>query len=424
MSLEDQTSAPAEATPAATESTAAATGTTGGNEQVADGGASSSDVRAVQVEALKAARERDSGEDPAATGKPAKDPTTGKFVSKSNTSGATGGKESTTGAKAEGEEPAADEETPKAETQPSEPPPAHLAPEVKAVWDKLPEDARPVIAARTLEDRQMISRQGNALKQFEPFGRVVQEHSDYFSSNKTHPGDVLGNFVKWDKAIEKDPVNQFPALMDTYGLSKAEAQALIGNISKRYGLDTTSSQPGAEAFDLPPDQITIELQASRDALARQNEALQRQIAALNGTLTAREQAALEAQQQQIAQQEETQLASAIETFRSGKDPAEFEFLRPYIAAEISKLPPTTADKDVLPLAYANAKRQFDGVVQSRVSTVEKDRAEKAAKAAAQAKRAGSINIEGAPVASQASMSVRDEQRAALARARAMNGAAA
>ena len=93
------------------------------------------------MEALKATRER-SGDAPQETPAPVagRDPA-GKFTAKAAPS-------------ANGEEPKPGESIePKPEEQPSEPPPAHLAADVKAVWSKLPEDARQIIAEQALIDR-------------------------------------------------------------------------------------------------------------------------------------------------------------------------------------------------------------------------------------------------------------------------------
>lgn len=424
MSLDDQAAASeATATQAAPETQSSATGATGEVQQAAETtGASADDVRATQIEALKAARARETGEEERPDkAKPTKDPATGKFVGKQQDKSATGA----TGEVSDEEKTATGEDKPKAEQQPSAPPPAHLAPDVKAVWDKIPEDARQIIAARSLEDRQRISRYGEAAKRFEPFGKVLQQHADYFATNDTPPDQVMANLLSWDRAVQHDPVNQFPALVKTYGLSKAEAQQMVSHIAQAYGFESPGlPSMDADALSLPPDPNTVALQAQYDAATRQNQNLQRQLAAMQQTLTAREQAELDARQSYAAEQESATLNQMVETFRLTVDTAQFDELRPLIAAEIQRLPDSVPWNDLVKVAYQNITQKIDARVNSALSTREKKRAEEAAKAAAAAKRAGSVNVEGAPQPAPATTSIRDEQRASLARFRAMNGAAA
>ena len=392
------------------EAPATATGASGGETDGENTGAS--DVRAAQIEALKSARERDGGQADSATEKTepktgaTKDPATGKFVSSKPSD-------------PEAQKPATDPKSPEPDKQPTTEAPAHLAPDIKAVWSKLPPDAQDAISARTLEDRKAISRLGNTVKAFEPFVEVAKSHQDYFERNQAHPASVFNNLMAWNQVLENDPVTHFPKLVETYGIKPAEAQAIIGAMAKQYGLSVSPTQR-ADDFSLPPDPTTIALQSEVEQIKRMNAQLMSRLGQYEGSvrqLTQAQQEEINARAEQARAIEDSKLVSAVDAFKSTMDPQEYEVLQPFIARELMNLDPSIPDKDALKTATENARKKLDGYLQPKISAVDKTRQEQAAKAAAAAKRAGSINVEGAAQSAPVAMNIREEQRAALARAR-------
>lgn len=384
-----------------------------------DSAPSGDSIRSAQIEALKSARERggpaddeDKPEPEAKTGL-VKDPATGKFVS------------AKTG-EPEAQKSATEQKLPEPEKQQSQEPPAHLAPDIKALWSKLPPDTQEVIAARTLEDRKALSRLGNTVKQYEPFNDVYQQHKDYFDQHKAHPAQVFDNLMAWNGAVANDPVSQGPRLLATYAseLSPSEKQVLLANTARELGI-TIQSQQGADNFDLPPDPATVALQARFDALERQNANLVQRLSTHErsvGQLTAAQQAQIEARAEQARAAEDQQMSATIASVQAtalaSVDPAHHDIFHKMAAAELTKMDPNLPDEKALKQAYEIAQKKLDAFVQPRLTAAEKSRQESSTKAAAAAKRAGSINVEGAVDIAPANLSVRETQRAALARARA------
>lgn len=367
-----------------------------------DSGSSADDIRSAQVAALQAARGETAELKPETKGT-VKDPATGKFVSPNS----------------EAQKPATDPKSP-TEVQPSAiPAPDHLPSEMKAVWDKMPPDAQQAVVARELELRKTAATIGNRERAFKPFAEVADQHRDYFETHKAHPAQVFNNLMAWNGAVSSDPVHQGPKLMATFAgeLSASEKQVLVSNMARELGVNFSPSQSQADDFSLPPDPA---LQARFDAIERQNAQLVARLGQYEGSvrqLTQAQQQELEARAEQARAIEDSKLSSAVESFKSTVDAQEYEFLQPYIAAELMKLDPSMPDDKAMKTAYDAARKKLDVFVQPKISAVDKSRQEQVAKAAAAAKRAGSVNVEGAPQSSPVSMSIRDEQKAALARAR-------
>ena len=400
--LATQTSAPDSATGA----TGAPTG---------DMGASLHDVQMETAKALL--RELPGNEGKAEFNlKTEKDPVTGKFVGKGDKAGddkpATGASGEDDPAKAESKK------SPEPDKQPTTEAPAHLAPDLKAVWSKLPPDAQDAISARTLEDRKAISRLGNTVKAYEPFAEVSNTYREYFERHQTHPGAVFNNLMAWNHALESDPVGQFPKLIETYGAKPAEVQAIISALARQHGLSVSPTQPnGSDDLSLPLDPATVAMQARFDALERQNQAL---LARLNNTegsvrqMSQIEQERAEYARLQAVQTQESQMSASIDGFKATVDATEFEFLRPYLAAEIMKVDSSVPEKDVIPTAYAKARKALEGVIAPKLSAADKTKQQQAATAAAgTAKRIASANVRGSPPISTPVTSVKDAQNDVL-----------
>lgn len=388
-----------------------ATGATG------DAGPSQDDVRAEQAAVLKAFRSRDAGE-----GEKKPDRTRapdGKFAKAEKP-------------EVESEAQPEKSERPAAEVKDAKAPaveaPGYVAAPLKAVWGTLPEEARKHIDGMAKAQRDAAARYGNAERDFvKPFGSMLQKHADYFQGVKEHPAAHLDNMVAWDRAMTRDPVANVPKFIGSFQPSKAEVQAIISSLTETYKLGSPLAQNGIDpTFGEDPmaNPAVVALQASYDSSQREIAAMRQRYEALEASINQRLEREEQARTQSVRAAEDTQIDGLITAFQSKQDPAEWDFLRPYLAVELQAMSKDVSMDKALPLAWDAAKKKFESVVGARMTAAEKARTEAAKKAAEAAKRAGAISIEGTPSAAPAAMSIRDEQRAALARARSANGASA
>ena len=373
----------------------------------------------VQMEAAKALlRELPGNENKAELNlKGERDPSTGKFTKSGTPAPAKLDAKLPNGATGDPSDAQSEDGT-KSETdaQPSSPPPAHLAPDIKAVWSKLPAEAQDAIAARTLDDRKAISRLGNEVKRYEPFVEVANQHREYFERNQAHPASVFNNLMAWNQVLESDPVAHFPKLIETYGVKPAEVQAMITALARQHGLSVSPTQADDD-FSLPPDQNTVALRAEIESIKRQNAQLMNRLGQNEGTVrqfTQTQQAEAEARAEYARAQEESRMSSSVDSFVATVDKNEFEFLRPYVAAEILKLDPNLPEKDVMPTAYANARKALEAVIAPRLSQTDKAKQQQAQQASnGKARQIASSNVRGLPPVTPPIASVKDAQNDVL-----------
>ena len=427
MTIEAAETTATETTAPATDSAASAeTTATGAN---GDSGPSAGDIRAEQAAALAAVRARESGEEPA-KGERQRGPD-GKFTKAAT--GANGEEPPAADPKQEkapevkdGEKPedkkAAEPEAPKVEA------PNHVPPALKAAWDKLPEDARQTIDKAYRENSALAGRFSNAVRDFvQPYGQVIDKHASWFQANKVHGAQALDNLLSWDIALSQDIGNKLPALAKVHGMSQAEAVQVINRLVEDYKIDAAALPQSmidpttGQALD---QNAILNWQAQVDGMKRQNQGLSQENAYLRSVLEQMQSETEKARAEYAQAQESQTIGSYITSFQSTVSPEEWEMLRPHIAAEIDRLPDDTPHDQIIPRAAEAARKRLDGFVSAKVTAAEKSRAEQAQKAAAAAKKAGSINIEGRGTTQTPEMSVRETQRAALAAARARNGATA
>lgn len=324
-----------------------------------------------------------------------RDPT-GKFAKAADASGET-------------EAPAADADAKPDDAAAKEPPkpvrevPAHwrMTEGQKAKWAEAPPEVQDAVAQMAARDRQTLSRLGNDLR---PFREIEQQHANYFRELGSAPPQVFANFIAWDRAMKADPEKVVPQFLKLYGL----------DVSR---LASGNDQPAADPSGLPPDPEVVQLRETTRALQEKIAALERQTGQVTSHLTAQQQA----DQERQAAAETARLndfASKVREFAAKHSDFQTLVDSGDLEIEIDVLRARGVPEDqLLEKAYdravhANAAtREARSKQQSQLA--EKAKAEAARKAADAAKRAGAINVRGAPENTAPPANVRDAQHAVL-----------
>jgi hypothetical protein len=232
---------------------------------------------------------------------------------------------------------------------------------VRAKWDAIDPHARQVIHNQSQYLQQVEQR----AQQYEPVGRVLQAHTDYLNAVTNDVPSYLNNLLTYSRALDTDPVGTLRALADLY---KVDLGAIADPFADGYVDPTVAA--------LKTELAQVKTQLSQFDQQRQQFEQQRQ------------------------QQHTAQLVSITEDFFAKNPDAlqvadEIELQVRAIKARTPTIDPQTALKQ----AYDRAVWTNDGIRQARIKAeaekAEKARADAAKKAADQAKRAKSININGA-----------------------------
>ena len=329
----------------------------------------------------------------------------GKFKGKDAATGATGDDaKPEADAKAVEAKPETDE---KKDDKPAEKPqlqrtlPSHwrLSDTVKDALAAAPVEVQDAIAQLANNDRKNLSRLGREIDQLRPIGETVRELDGYFKAVGSSPQELMKSFAAWDVALRRDPEGTLPKFL------------------KAYGLEMPSDQPAADPTGLPPDPEITALRRQNEALQKRLDAIERQTGAIGSQLTARQQSEREYAERQEAAQFET-LQQQVAAF--AKDKPDFQMLVDSgdLEIEINALRARGVPEDrLLPMAYERASHANpvtrDKIIGARLSEAEKARAAKASEAAQAAKRAGTVNVRGAPQNNAPPASLRDAQNSVL-----------
>jgi predicted ribosome quality control (RQC) complex YloA/Tae2 family protein len=229
---------------------------------------------------------------------------------------------------------------------------------VRAKWDTLDQHAKELITQQSLHLQQVS-------QQYEPVGRVLQFHTDYLKAVTNDVPAYLNNLLTYSRQLDTDPVGTLRALADMYKVDL-----------------TVIADPFAEDYVDP----TV-------------AALKTELAQVKQQLSQFDQHRQQTEQQRVEQQT-AQLVNLTQDFFAKNPDAlqiadEIELQVRAIKAKNPTIDPQTA----LAQAYDRAQWTNDGARQARLKAEaakqEQARADAARKAADQAKRAKSININGA-----------------------------
>lgn len=269
-------------------------------------------------------------------------------------------------------------------------PPAIAAPtswtsEMKAKWADLPSEAQSYIAQRERAAHDQISKLGEAVKAYEPFGEAANQYIDYFRQIGMHPAAFLAKATETSRSLDRDPVGTIRELMNAY------------KVDPWSFLDTSAPAQS--------DPAVSRMQARIDDLERQ----------LSGFTSQQEQAA-NAQMQQT-------LNSVMEEISGfAQDKADWSELQADIlhsVAAIREQKPNASNKEVLAEAYERAQWANPTIraklIAEQAKAAEAKRIEEAKKVATSARQAQSINVNGAHRASAPPSSMDDDLRAIFRR---------
>lgn len=255
-------------------------------------------------------------------------------------------------------------------------PPRSWPKEMAEKFGTLPPEVQTYVNQREIESHKAISTLGQQVKQYEPVARVLQENRATFERNGTTYEAGVAALVAAQNALDQNPENGLAFLAKTYGVD------LRNLVTKIYG------PQGAETDHngLAPDPEIVSL---RSELAQ----LKQQIEYSASQQTSREKAAIEAKQNN----ERDSLQTRISKFAEGK--ADFDQVAPEILANMTALQqsdPGLSPDELLQQAYERAIWANPKTRAAQIKSEEARRLQEAAKAAAESKRAGSINVRGAP----------------------------
>lgn len=303
-------------------------------------------------------------------------------------------------------------EQPQAKEPPAAPP-SWLSPDLKARWDTMSPDVRDSVAAFAAQARESIGRLGRTLESYRPFEATAREHQDFFKSSGAAPHQVFDNLMRWNAYLERSPAAAIRALASTYGVDLAQSSP-----AQQY-------QQNADQ-GLPPDAQTLALQNKIQQLEGIIANLDRGFRGVTTRLSAQDQAEQEYREQQAAAavndnedalaRFEVQLPDFKQLLEGGE-----------IAVEIAKLQrqqPNLSRDDLIKEAYERARWANKGtrerLMSEQTKAQEKQRQDAeakkrddAAKAAANARKAGQANVRGVPGTSPQHVDVADAQKAAL-----------
>lgn len=229
--------------------------------------------------------------------------------------------------------------------------------ELQASFAKLPPEVAKPLAEAALNDRQNISKLGNALQAYEPLNRVLNEHRAEFESAGVNPVDGLRQLLR----VQQELMNP----------------ATRGNVY-RYLLQNYPADLGQALDGLPPDP---QMSALEQRL-QQTEARLRQYEARD-------------QEAQQTRESERQAAALREIEQAEKTLPDFATLMSDIMLMLPVLKqqnPNLSHAEALKLAHERAGWANPTVRQKWEEAAVQKRMKAAAEAADKAKRQNGLNV--------------------------------
>ena len=242
--------------------------------------------------------------------------------------------------------------------------PASWSAEMKAKFGTLPPDVQQYVAQRDKETHEAISRLGQAVKTYEPVGKLLEQHQDTFRSKGLTYDQGLSQLLDAQRALDRNPVAAIAQLANVYGVDLA-----------RFA-NPENANPQNEALLSQVRELTQELQT------------------LKGTMTQRE--------RYESDKRQNELVSFVEKFAADK--ADFNDLADDISAHLTALRsqhPKLSQSELLEKAY-DAARWSNPAARERLLAAQAEKAkaeelkkvEEAKKQAEAAKKAASANVKG------------------------------
>lgn len=161
---------------------------------------------------------------------PARDPATGKFVSKA------------------GEEPAQEPADPVAEPEPVEEPvqtqdgfsepPSRFSPDAKAAWANAPEPVKAEIHRALRETEAGIEKYRESAQAFED----IRQFDEMAKQSGTTIKDALGRYVALNQSVAKDPISGLDAICQEIGTS---LQDVVDYVNEQNGYQPPEGEEGA-----------------------------------------------------------------------------------------------------------------------------------------------------------------------------------
>lgn len=267
--------------------------------------------------------------------------------------------------------------------EPAIPVPVSWSADVKAKWEALPSDVKAYVAKREQESHEQISRQGQVLKAYEPFGKILEQARPIFEKYGMSEGDGFAQLLRANEYLETD------------------ARSAIRDLARAYGVEDVLAGRSAT----PQNAVEASLRAELAELRRQQGEISHRV-------TARERSEYERQEATI----QTQIAEFA------KDKPDFDTLEEDIHDQIVMLkqkepglPPT----EILNKAYDRARwanpEARAKVLEEQEKAKEAKRLEEAKKRSQDAKRIAPLNVKGSTANSSAARSWDDDLRDAYRR---------
>lgn len=241
-------------------------------------------------------------------------------------------------------------------------PPRSWPKELAEKWGAVPPEVQAQIAKREAEAHQTISRLGQVAKAAEPIQRMIQERSGYLQRVGMPPAEFMARAFDISERMDS-----------------GDAIGALRELAAAYKIDVSQLAPNP----LDPPEL--------DALRRENAEMKRVLSSrqYQERVTA----------EQAAAQQNAELTRVVSEVRSGKEhwsEVETELLASIGALRTAN--PSLSPKELLEQAYdravwANPTTRAKLEAQQR-EKAERERIEAAKKAAAVAKNAASINVNG------------------------------
>lgn len=288
---------------------------------------------------------------------------------------------------------ASTDQAPKVEPEPAQSSPAIAPPnswsaESQAKWASLPPDLQKYVADRESQAHQQISRQGAELQTYEPL-REVFGWLNQMGVQRGQEHQIVRQWANAQHLLDSKPEEGLLRLAQSYNVTPDRLVQLLGGQMPKQ---PDQQQPSAV------DDLFRDTEARQHVANLQKEiaTLKQQLGQVHGTVSAREQAELQRQQQAEARQRQ-EIEEAVQKFSVGKkymDEISDDFA--HEIRFVKSKNPGLSNAEVMEKAYTRAINANDSVRERVAAEQRKAEAEKAAKEAAakaaQAKKLSSMNV--------------------------------
>ncbi len=125
------------------------------------------------------------------------------------------------------------------------PVPQSWSAEVKAKWASLPSDVQALVAKREQEAHTQITKQGQQIKEYEPFGQLLEQAKQTFGKYGMAPDEGFSQLLNANAYLERDARSAIRDLAKAYNVdlrtlanlqpgngASPDAQALLNHISQ------------------------------------------------------------------------------------------------------------------------------------------------------------------------------------------------